>query len=181
MFNTWMANFICPLRGGKMKGHGKTSSGAKRWQYMSCRATSTHAIDSSAKALKQFISWILSKKTQSEMGPSARTFRRHSSRFWEIWPIAPVCDEIHHVIHVDGIWLGRKVVILIACTDNYVIGWHLARSEHSQAWVALMARIAPPDAVVTDGGSGFEKARRTTCPKTQVQKCTFHAFEQVKR
>lgn len=115
------------------------------------------------------------------MGSSARTFRRSASRFWEIWPVAPVCDEIHHVVHVDGIWLGHQVVILIACTQDFVIGWHLARSEHSQAWAALMARIAPPDIVVTDGGSGFEKARSVVWPTTCVQRCNFHVYEQVKR
>lgn len=44
-----------------------------------------------------------------------------------------------------------------------------------------MARIAPPEVVVTDGGSGFQKARRQLWPTTRVQRCTFHAFEQVKR
>lgn len=164
-----------------MKGHGKTASGTKRWQCMSCKATSTHSIDNSAKLLKKFTSWLLSKRTQSEFGMPARTFRHLTSRFWDIWPVAPVCDEIHQVVHVDGIWLGRQAVVLVACTQDFVIGWHLARSEHSQAWVALMARIAPPDVVVTDGGSGFEKARSAVWPATRVQRCTFHAFEQVKR
>lgn len=44
-----------------------------------------------------------------------------------------------------------------------------------------MARIAPPDVVVTDGGNGFKKARSAIWPATCVQRCTFHAFEQVKR
>ena len=44
-----------------------------------------------------------------------------------------------------------------------------------------MARIAPPDVVVSDGGRGFEKARRAVWPATRVQRCTFHAFGQVKR
>ena len=34
---------------------------------------------------------------------------------------------------------------------------------------------------VTDGGSGFAKAVRETWPRTRVQRCTFHAFSQVKR
>ena len=164
-----------------MKGHGKTASGAKRWQCMSCRATSTHGIDNSAKLLERFVSWLLSKRTQAEMGMPARTFRHLTSRFWGIWPVAPVCDEVHHVVHVDGIWLGRAAVVLIACTQDHVIGWHLARSENSQAWAALMARIAPPDVVVSDGGGGFEKARSAVWPATRMQRCTFHAFEQVKR
>lgn len=115
------------------------------------------------------------------MGMPARTFRHLTSGFWELWPVASICDEIHHVIHVDGIWLGRKAVILIASTSDHVVGWHLARSECSKSWAALMMRIAPPDVVVTDGGQGFEKARRIIWPKTRVQRCTFHAFCQVKR
>lgn len=111
----------------------------------------------------------------------ARTFRQLTSRFWNLWPISPVCDEIHHVVHVDGISIGSNAVVLIACTADHVIGWYFARSECSQSWAALMARIAPPDIVVCDGGNGFEKARRAVWPQTRVQRCLFHVFEQVKR
>ena len=34
---------------------------------------------------------------------------------------------------------------------------------------------------VPDGGGGFAKAVRETWPRTRVQRCTFHAFSQVKR
>lgn len=148
---------------------------------MSCGASTTQRYDKTAKTLELFLGWLLSKRRQSEMDMPDRTFRHLTSGFWSIWPIAPVCDEIHHVVHVDGIWLGRKAVILIAATKDYVIGWHLARSESSQSWAALMLRIAPPDVVVTDGGNGFEKAKRVVWPHTKVQRCTFHAFCQVKR
>ena len=72
-------------------------------------------------------------------------------------------------------------MILIASTDKYVIGWYIARSENSRSWTSLMSKIAPPDIVVTDGGSGFEKARRKVWPNTKVQRCVFHAFNQIKR
>lgn len=148
-----------------MKRHGKTAANSQRWQCMSCKATKTRKIDSSAKKLDTFLRWLLSAKTQAEMPGQGRSFRRAAERLWEIRPIAPACDEIHRVVFVDGIWLGRKAVVLIACTKDHVIGWHVARSENSGAWAALMARIAPPDVVVTDGGSGFEKARRAVCHK----------------
>lgn len=112
---------------------------------------------------------------------SARTFRHLTSRFWKLWPILPVCDEVHHVVFADGLWIGRKAVLLIACTDDYVIGCHLARSENSKDWGCLMSRIAPPDVLVCDGGGGIEKARRQHWANTRVQRCVFHAFEQVKR
>ncbi|WP_277984890.1 IS1249 family transposase [Actinomyces minihominis] len=76
--------------------------------------------------------------------------------------------------------MGRRAVVLIARSQDYVLGWYLARTENSRAWAALMSRIAPPDVVVTDGGSGFEKARRMVWPDTVVQRCVFHAFNQIK-
>lgn len=176
-----MKTILCPACGGKTKRNGKTKAGTTRWRCMSCGASTTQKYDKTSKQLEMFLGWLLSKRRQSEMGMPSRTFRHLTSQFWEVWPIAPVCDEIHHVVHVDGIWLGRKAVILIACTKDYMIGWHLARSETSKAWAALMLRIVPPDVVVTDGGSGFEKARRAIWLNTQIQRCVFHAFCQVKR
>lgn len=176
-----MKTITCPACGGKTKRNGKTSSGAQRWRCVSCGASTTRRYDKTAKLFELFLTWLLSKTRQSDMPGGARGFRRATGRFWSIWPIAPVCDEIHHFIHVDGIWLGRSAVILIACTEHHIVGWHLARSETSESWAALMLRIAPPDVVITDGGNGFEKARRVLWPHTRVQRCTFHAFEQVKR
>lgn len=176
-----MRTVKCPACGGKTKRNGKTKAGAQRWRCTSCGASTTQRYDNKASMLALFLDWLLSKRTQAQMGMPARTFRSLTSEFWSLWPTAPVCDEIHHVVHVDGIWLKRSCVILIACTEEHVVGWHLARSESSQAWAALMARMAPPDVVVTDGGSGFERARRAAWPETKVQRCTFHAFEQVKR
>ena len=40
---------------------------------------------------------------------------------------------------------------------------------------------SPSRRVITDGGKGFEKARRAVWPNTRVQRCVFHAFCQVKR
>lgn len=82
---------------------------------------------------------------------------------------------------VDGIRIARNAVVLIASTDEHVIGWYLAKSENSRAWAALMSPIPPPDVVVTDGGTGFEKARKKAWPETRVQRCVFHAFNQVKK
>jgi hypothetical protein len=115
------------------------------------------------------------------MPGEGRTFRRKTAKFWDIWPLPSVVDEVHRVIYVDGIYLGKKVVILIARGEEYILGWQLARSENSAAYTALLSRIAPPELVVSDGGAGFEKARRCVWKDTRVQRCTFHAFSQVKR
>ena len=148
---------------------------------MSCKASTTHSIDNLAKLLKSFLDWLLSGRRQRDMPGGGRTFRRRASRLWTIWPMPPVVDEICRVVFVDGIYLARNIVVLIARGEKHVLSWYLARSENSNAWAALMLKIAPPDVVVTDGGSGFEKARRAVWPKTKVQRCIFHAFCQVKR
>lgn len=170
----------CPVCGGKMVRNGKTAAGSQRWLCKSCRATSTHKIDSDAKQLRTFLDWLFSSKTQDEMPQSGRTFRRKCAKFWDVWPLPQPTGEVHKVVFVDGIHVARNVCVLIAGTESHVIGWYLARSENSRAWSALMSPIPPPELVVTDGGPGFEKARRAVWPETAVQRCVFHAFNQVR-
>jgi hypothetical protein len=93
----------------------------------------------------------------------------------------PLVDEIHRVVFIDGLYLGRKAVILIARSETHILGWYLAKTENSRAYRALMSRIASPDMVVSDGGSGFVKALRLEWPDTEHQRCLFHAFSQVQR
>ena len=164
-----------------MTKHGKTKAGKQRWRCKSCSTTKIHSINSDAKQLKVFLDWLMSRKRQVDMDVSGRTFRRNTSKFWRYWALPPLIDEIHRVVYVDGIHLGRKAVILIACSDEYVLGWYLARHEHTRAWVNLLRRIAPPDMVVSDGGQGFLSAVKQIWPDTQVQRCTFHAYSQVRR
>lgn len=89
--------------------------------------------------------------------------------------------EAHKVVYADGIYLARNVCVLIACSDEHVLAWRLCWAETARARKALMAYVAPPEMVVTDGGSGFAKACREVWPETRVQRCVFHAFCQVKR
>ena len=115
------------------------------------------------------------------MPGGGRTLRRRTSELWRAWPLPPVTGEVRRVVFVDDIHLAGKAVVPVARSEEYVLGWYVARSESSAAHRALMARIAPPDVVVTDGGSGFQKARGEVWPGTRVQRCAPHAFEQVKR
>ena len=164
-----------------MKKNGFTKAGTQRWRCKACGGSKVVRNDTTSRRLRSFVSWLLGKLPQSELATNARTFREHTRRFWRIWPILPVCDEVHHVVYMDGIWLSRKCVVLIACTDDHVIGCHLAKTENSKDWACLMSRIAPPDVLVCDGGGGIERARRGVWPNTRVQRCVFHVFCQVRR
>lgn len=171
----------CPICGISMSKHGKTKAGKQRWRCGACNTTKTHKINSDAKQLEVFLSWLLSRRRQADMDGLGRTFRRHSAKFWKIWALPPLIDEIHRVVYVDGIHLGKKAVILIASTDTHVLGWYLARHEHTGAWVNLLRRIAPPDMVVSDGGQGFRSAVKQIWPDTKIQRCAFHVYCQVRR
>ena len=94
---------------------------------------------------------------------------------------ASLTGELHRVIFVDGIYLARDLVVLIASSRDHVLGWYMAESETARAWECLLAPIPAPLVVVSDGGSGFARAVRHVWPKTRVQRCVFHAFSQVKR
>ena len=172
----------CPACGSAMKRNGKTSAGTQRWRCRSCGASAVHRRDDGGAAeLESFLGWLMGKGTQAEMPGQGRSFRRSAARFWEIWPLPEVVDEVHRVVHVDGIYLQRGLVVLIACSEEHVLSWYLARVETTRAWRALLSRIAPPEVVVTDGGPGFASAVAAEWPETRVQRCLFHVFCQVRR
>lgn len=128
-------------------------------------------IDNKAKNLQLFLSWLFSKQIQVEMPGNGRTFRRKITKFWGIWPLPPKIEFAKDVIYVDGIYLSRKLCVLIYCDNLYVLGWYVCRGEHSKAWKALLKRIASPRVVVSNGGLGFVKALREIWPTAMFISC----------
>ena len=171
----------CPVCGSKCIKNGKTHSGSQRWLCKKCNIVFTQKLDHEAKDLQVFLKWLFSKQTLNEMPGGGRNFRRRTSKFWSIWTMPPKVEEQRDVLFVDGIYLSRKACILICCDEKNVLGWYLCRYEHSGAWTALMSRIAEPKVVVSDGGTGFQKALKKVWPNAKHQRCVFHAFCQVKR
>lgn len=176
-----MKRVNCPICGSVCSKYGKTKAGTQRWYCRKCKLAFSPKIDNTAKQLNIFLKWLFGRETQDSMPGGGRSFRRKTSRFWDIWTMPPIIEEKRDVLFVDGIYLRRKVCILICCDNEHVLGWYLCRYEHSGAWSALMSRIAEPEIVVSDGGSGFAKALRKTWPHAKHQRCVFHAFCQIKR
>ena len=176
-----MKQVNCPVCGSKCVKNGKLKSGKQRWLCKACNMVFTPKIDNDTKQLQQFLAWLFSKELQSNMSGGGRTFRRKTSKFWDIWVMAPKIEKSKDVLYFDGIYLSRKSCILICCDKEHVLGWYVCRYEHSGAWEALMSRIAEPKVVVSDGGKGFRKALKRKWPKTKHQRCVFHVFSQVKR
>ena len=109
-----MGRVRCPYCKGGTKRFGKTKAGSQRWRCLECGATFTRKIDNTAKLPDMFLGWLLGGRTQDELPVPARTFRHKCARFWSIWPLAPATGEVHRVVFVDGIYLARNVVVLIA-------------------------------------------------------------------
>ena len=59
---------------------------------------------------------------------------------------------------MDGIWIGRDTLVLIACIKEHVLAWYLAETECASAWAALMMRMPALAMAVADGAPGFAKA-----------------------
>lgn len=176
-----MKTVTCPACGAHMKRNGFTKAGKQRWRRRACGASRTISYDDTAARLDEFLRWLTSKDTQLSMPGQGRSFRRRAAEFWRIWPMPEPTGEAHRVIFVDGIWLARDLVVLIAHDGAHAVSWYMAQAENARAWSRLLEPIPPPRVVVCDGGSGFARAQRSVWPAARVQRCLFHAFSQVGR
>lgn len=176
-----MRHVICPSCGKVCTKYGKNKSGSQRWRCSGCSMIITPKIDNTTKQLQIFLKWLFGRQTQKEMPGEGRTFRRKTARFWSIWPMPPRIESHREVVFVDGIYMGRKACVLICCDEINVLGWYLCRYEHAGAYKALLSRIAEPEVVISDGGTGFAKALKKCWPNAKHQRCIFHVFSQVKR
>ena len=172
---------VCPDCGRKCIKHGILKSGSQRWFCKHCKVAFTNKINTDSNDLKLFLKWLFSKQLQQHMPGRGRTFRRKTAKFWSIWCLPPKIEEVYDVLYFDGIYLTRKLCVLICCSKDHVLGWYVCRYENSRAWQALMDRIAPPRVVISDGGSGFAKALAKRWPTSNHQRCLFHVFAQVRR
>lgn len=113
-----MKAVYCPYCGGRTKRNGRTSSGSQRWRCTDCGASTTVRYDDTAARLDEFLGWLLSKDSQAMMPGGGRSFRRRTAEFWEVWPMPVPDGELHRVLHVDGIWVARDLVVLICCSGE---------------------------------------------------------------
>ena len=118
-----MKQVNCPICNRKCIKHGKIKSGSQRWFCKSCKLAFTPKIDNDTKQLQQFLNWLFSKEVQSNMSGSGRTFRRKTSKFWDIWVMSPKIEESKDVLYLDGIYLWHsKLSCGCGWTLNYRVG-----------------------------------------------------------
>ena len=69
-----------------------------------------------------------------------------------------VVGEIHRVVFVDGIWIARDLVVLIACSELRPV-FGTSPAPRRPRLGGRCSRASPPDMVVTDGGPGSPRQR----------------------
>ena len=171
----------CSVCKNRLQKRGKTASGTQRWY---CRVCATSLTKPRADlrrgfVFEGFVSWLLGKTSQNELGVPGRTFRNQTSWCWNVPVPNVLTGEIHHTIIVDGIKVGSSVC-LVARTTKYVIAWVWAPYESSAHWCEQFRLLPPPAYVVCDGQKGLLKALSICWPDTIVQRCRFHAWLNVK-
>lgn len=117
-----MKRVICPVCGNSCSKYGRNKSGSQRWICRNCKSINTPKIDNLTKQLNIFLKWLFSKDIQKDMPGCGRTFRRKTSKFWDIWTLPLIVEEKHSVVFVDGIYLCRNACVLICCDRSNVFG-----------------------------------------------------------
>lgn len=170
----------CPMCHGDAKRNGHTSKGTQLWKCRACGATFTRGKNSDTKLLREFLEWLFGSTHMKDMPGNGRNFRKKIQAIWELWPTPYVTGVYHPVVEVDGIYLSRKTVILIATTpEGIIIAWYLAKSENARSWSGLMRYFPEPEVFIADGGSGFAKALREMHMKTRIQRCLVHVQRDI--
>ncbi len=168
---------------GPMKRNGTTTAGRVRWRCKNPEygVSRSQRSNTDAVGLGRFLKWLFSKDTQATTSTAlARTFRDHAAKYWPYWLLPYYLDHPVAVLHVDGLHLCRKAVVLISSNEvGQPVGWYLARTEHASAWRALLDQSARPLMIVTDGGAGFRKALRGKWRDVRVKRCLFHVYGNI--
>lgn len=164
-----------------MQKRGRTAAGTQRWLCVGCSQSHGlgHDTQKRGRLLDRFVAWLLGKQSQVELTVSDRTWRHQIDWCWAVVPKVELADEIYAIILLDGIRVGA-LVCLIARTPTYVIAWVWVSWESSAHWSLLLEKIPEPAVVVCDGQKGILLAIARCWPKSRLQRCLFHVWQNVR-
>ena len=175
----------CPTCSHRLQKRGLTAAGTQRWLCTSCANSATKPRPDLSRAfeLERFVSWLLGKQAQAELklpdGITDRAWRTQTSWCWSVAPYPEQTGEVYPVILLDGIGVG-SLVCLVARTPDYVIGWCWVGWESSTTWAKLLAQFPAPVVVVCDGQKGILLAIARCWPKSRIQRCIFHVWQNIR-
>lgn len=169
---------LCPVCGRPMRKNGRTAAGTQRWKCADCSLGTTaprpdrrHDAD-----LRAFLDWLLSGRTQGDMGSGPRMFRKRTSWCWNIRPEIPTPAVKHHTVMADGTYMSHDWCLIVAVDGETgeALGFQWCSHESKDAYAALFSRIPAPDVLVTDGLRGAESACTEVWPGARIQRCLVH-------
>lgn len=106
---------------------------------------------------------------------SDRTLRRKYACCWEKEIKFKRINISDQVLIIDGFFLRRNEVALIARTREKVAGWIFAKSETTDSWKQLFLSLnGAPKVIVCDGQKGMLKAIKEVFLGVIIQRCHFH-------
>ncbi|WP_101433115.1 IS1249 family transposase [Bifidobacterium asteroides] len=175
----------CPICHGRMRKHGRNRSGTQRWMCPSCSITSTARRQDRARAaqLREFLDWLLTGRTREQMGAmGARAWRKRVGWCWNIKPAITPDGVVHHTLMADGTYMAHGWCLLTAIDGQtgQVIDWQWCHQENTAACTALSSRIPGPDALITDGLRGVQKACHACWPGTRIRRRLVHVQRNTK-
>lgn len=174
--------YHCPTCNTKLQKRGLTANSKQRWKCIHCsKSTVKLRVDlTKAFILDRFIVWLLGKQSQTELKSSFtdRTWRNQTAWCWDIIPKPEITGEVYEIILIDGIRVG-SMVCLIARTPTAVIYWLWVFYESSYTWSELLIKIPSPIVIVCDGQKGILLTINRCWPKTRVQRCIFHVWQNI--
>jgi hypothetical protein len=165
-----------------MQKRGKTAKGTQRWLCINCTKSRSlgHETQKRGRLLDRFVAWLLGKQSQAELQVSSeRTWRRHIAWCWQVIPKPVLSGEVYPIILMDATQVGN-LVCLITRSPKAVIAWHWAGWESSNTWEVLLKQLPAPTVVVCDGQKGILLTIARCWPKTRIQRCIFHVWQNIR-
>jgi hypothetical protein len=168
-----------------MQKRGKTAKGTQRWLCIGCTKSRSlgHETQKQDRLLDRFVAWLLGKQSQTELAVAEditdRTWRTQTDWCWEIIPKPVLTGAVYSIILLDGIKVG-SLVDLIARNTEAVILWHWDGWESSNTWEVLLKQLPAPIVVVCDGQKGILLAIARCWPRTRIQRCIFHVWQNIR-
>lgn|SRR5487761_1116752 len=172
----------CSTCHSKLQKWGTTKAGTQRWRCPSCTDTATKPRTDLRKALilERFVTWLLGKQSQAELGVSSdRTWRRQIAWCWQIIPRPVLTGEVYSVLLIDATQVGSLVCHVVRSPEA-VTNWSWAGWESSYTWEVVLKQLPAPLVVVCDGQKGILLALARCWPEARIQRCLFHVWQNLK-
>jgi hypothetical protein len=160
--------------------NGFYPSGKQRWRCKKCGTSKKITKENIVKdhELKLFLDWLLNSQPMAKISNlTTRGFIYKFSWCWNIIPKIPITNDFIPVLHIDGTYIKRDNCLLIAKSNDYVIGFLWCEGETEQSYAELLSHIDNVGIIVTDGNPGCLAAiSKKYGDKALIQRCLFHIF-----